>query len=48
MWDDFLATDLTAAVTELELPVYFCHGRHDYTCSYALARSYFGAVVGRR
>ena len=41
MWDEFLATDLTAAVTELQLPVYYCHGRHDYTCSYHLARSYF-------
>jgi pimeloyl-ACP methyl ester carboxylesterase len=41
MWDDFLATDLTAAVTKLELPVYVCHGRHDHTCSYSLARSYF-------
>ena len=34
MWDDFLATDLTATVTELKLPAYFCHGRHDHTCSY--------------
>ena len=47
MWDDFLATDLTATVTELKLPVYFCHGRHDHTCSYALARSYFRSC-GRR
>lgn len=41
MWDDFLATDLTAAVPGLELPVYLCHGRYDRTCSYDLARSYF-------
>jgi pimeloyl-ACP methyl ester carboxylesterase len=41
MWDEFLATDLTTTVTELQLPVYFCHGRHDHTCSYDLARSYF-------
>ncbi len=41
MWDEFLNTDLTTTVTELQFPVYFCHGRHDHTCSYALARSYF-------
>jgi len=41
MWDEFMATDLTTKVTELQLPVYFCHGRHDHTCSYDLARSYF-------
>jgi pimeloyl-ACP methyl ester carboxylesterase len=40
MWDDFQATDLTAKVTELELPAYFCGGRYDYTVSYDLARSY--------
>jgi len=41
MWDDFLTTDLMADVTDLEVPVYFCHGRFDCTCSYDLARSYF-------
>ena len=44
MWDDFQATDLTAEVTQLDLPVYFCHGRHDYTCSYDLAREYLGTL----
>lgn len=40
MWDDFLATDLTARVTALEIPAYFCGGRYDYTVSYDLAKSY--------
>jgi pimeloyl-ACP methyl ester carboxylesterase len=44
MWDDFQATDLTAEVTRLELPVYFCQGKHDYTCSYDLAREYFAKL----
>ena len=35
------ATDLTQQVTELDLPVYFFHGRYDYTCSYTLAKDYF-------
>ena len=36
-----ITTDLTQQVTELEIPVYFFHGRYDYTCSYPLAKSYF-------
>lgn len=34
------ATDLTQQVTSLEVPVYFLHGRYDYTCSYPLAKDY--------
>jgi pimeloyl-ACP methyl ester carboxylesterase len=41
LWDTFLTTDLTATVTEFEIPVYFCEGRYDYTASYELARAYF-------
>jgi pimeloyl-ACP methyl ester carboxylesterase len=41
LWDTILATDLSEKVTELNLPVYFFHGIYDYTCSYALAKSYF-------
>mgnify|MGYP000347913292 CR=1 FL=1 len=41
LWDTMLATDLTQQVTELAIPVYFFHGRHDYTCAYPLARDYF-------
>ena len=41
LWDDMLATDLSQQVPELEIPVYFMHGTHDYTVSYTEARSYF-------
>jgi pimeloyl-ACP methyl ester carboxylesterase len=41
LWNEMIATDLTQQVTELTIPVYFFHGAYDYTCSYALARSYF-------
>lgn len=34
------ATDLTQQVTALEVPVYYLHGRYDYTCSYPLAKEY--------
>jgi len=36
-----LTTDLTKQVTELDIPVYFFHGIHDYTVSYTLAKDYF-------
>lgn len=41
MWNEILKTDLTLKVQTLEIPVYFLEGRHDYTCSYALAKDYF-------
>ena len=41
LWDEMIATDLTQQVTELALPVYFLHGKYDYTCSYTLAKAYF-------
>lgn len=41
LWDAQLSTDLTRQVTRLEIPVYFFHGRYDYTVSYPLARAYF-------
>jgi pimeloyl-ACP methyl ester carboxylesterase len=40
LWDTMLATDLTQTVTELAIPVYFFHGRYDYTCAYPPARAY--------
>ena len=41
LWDELLTSDLPAEVSELQVPVYFCHGKYDYTASYAEARSYF-------
>ena len=40
LWDEFLTTDLTARVKELDLPVYICQGRYDYTTNHELARAY--------
>ncbi len=34
------ATDLMQQLAELNLPVYFFSGAYDYTCNYALSRSY--------
>jgi pimeloyl-ACP methyl ester carboxylesterase len=44
LWDTMLATDLRRKVTALELPVYFFHGRYDYTCAYPLARGYLAQL----
>lgn len=41
MWNEMIATDLTAKVPKLDIPVYFFHGVYDYTCNYALAKDYF-------
>jgi len=41
MWNEILATDLTAVVRKLEVPVYFMSGLFDYTVSRTLAKSYF-------
>ncbi len=44
VWDEMVATDLRQRVKALETPVYFFHGRHDYTVNYALAKSYFDGI----
>jgi pimeloyl-ACP methyl ester carboxylesterase len=41
LWDRMLMTDLALEVPELKLPVYFCHGIHDYTITYNETREYF-------
>jgi pimeloyl-ACP methyl ester carboxylesterase len=40
LWDKMIATDLTQQVQRLDLPVYFFHGKYDYTVSYTLAKAY--------
>jgi pimeloyl-ACP methyl ester carboxylesterase len=41
LWDKMQATDLTQQVAKLEIPIYFFHGKYDYTCAYPLAKDYF-------
>jgi pimeloyl-ACP methyl ester carboxylesterase len=40
VWEEMISTDLRETVPEVQVPVYFLHGVHDYTCSYELARGY--------
>jgi pimeloyl-ACP methyl ester carboxylesterase len=44
VWGDMITTDLPQRVTELEIPVYFFHGVHDYTVSYTLSKSNFNRI----
>ena len=44
VWDAMVATDLRRELTKIETPVYFLHGRFDYTVNYTLAKSYFDAI----
>jgi pimeloyl-ACP methyl ester carboxylesterase len=40
LWDKMIAVDLTREVPKADLPVYFFHGKYDYTVSCPLAREY--------
>lgn len=40
LWNQVLSTDVTVEVPKLDVPVYFLHGRNDYTVSYTLAKEY--------
>ncbi|MGF1602532.1 MAG: alpha/beta fold hydrolase [Thermosynechococcaceae cyanobacterium] len=40
LWDKMIATNLTKQIQKLDLPVYFFHGKYDYTVSYPLAKAY--------
>jgi pimeloyl-ACP methyl ester carboxylesterase len=44
LWDKMMTTDLTKLVPRLDLPVYFFHGKYDYTVSYPLAKAYFNEL----
>lgn len=44
LWDKMISTDLTQQVNKLNIPVYFFHGKKDYTVSYTLAKKYFLAL----
>jgi pimeloyl-ACP methyl ester carboxylesterase len=44
LWDAMIGTDLSQQMTEFSLPIYFLEGVYDYTCSYDLAKEYFGKI----
>lgn len=44
VWNEMVATDLRRSVTKVGTPVYFFHGKHDYTVSYTLAKDYLDRI----
>ncbi len=40
----YLSTDLRATVPSLDIPVYFFHGKYDYTVSYSMAKQYLASM----
>jgi pimeloyl-ACP methyl ester carboxylesterase len=40
LWQEMTSSRIPEMVPSLAIPAYFLHGRHDYTCSYDLARSF--------
>jgi pimeloyl-ACP methyl ester carboxylesterase len=44
-WEDLLRDDLSARLTEFDLPVYFFVGRYDYTANKDLSRAYFDKIT---
>ncbi|MBX2957048.1 MAG: alpha/beta hydrolase [Cyclobacteriaceae bacterium] len=40
LWNNMISTDLAQEVNEVNIPVYFFHGKYDYTVSYSLAKQY--------
>jgi pimeloyl-ACP methyl ester carboxylesterase len=43
-WNDLLRDNLSARLTEFDLPIYFLTGQHDYTANKDLSRAYFDAI----
>ncbi len=48
LWSEMKTTDLAEKVPELAVPVYFLDGIYDYTCSYALQKSYLQMCLSTR
>lgn len=44
LWMKMISTDLTQEINEISIPVYFFHGKYDFTVSYPLAKRYFDGI----
>jgi len=44
IWNELINNDLSEESTTFDIPVYFFHGIHDYTCSYELAKNYYEKI----
>jgi len=44
LWNCFFEVNLFESSTAFQVPIYFLHGKYDYTVSYTLAREYFEII----
>lgn len=44
LWNEILATDLTALISRVAIPVYFLHGVHDYTVTLAETEAFVDSL----
>ncbi len=44
LWNEMINHDLSVENTRFSIPVYFFHGKYDYTCSYELAKEYYEKI----
>lgn len=44
MWPEIMSIDLSSQVPELEIPIYFLIGRHDYNTPFKLTEEYFSQL----
>lgn len=44
LWDTMLTTDMRRTVPAVDVPVYFFHGKYDYTCAQPLAADYLNRL----
>lgn len=48
LWNEMINHDLSIESINFQIPIYFLHGEHDYTCSYELSRQYFDRIIAPR
>lgn len=44
IWNEMINVNLMENYTSFQIPIYFVHGKFDYTCSYELAQMYFNKI----
>lgn len=44
LWNEIVATDLAASIRSVAIPVYFVHGKHDYTVTLTETKTFFDAL----
>jgi pimeloyl-ACP methyl ester carboxylesterase len=48
LYNQLYATDLSAEITQLDVPVYFFSGKYDYTVSFQLTKEFYSRLQAKR